>query len=290
MHERPRRPVTNHGRTNASEARRLVENARRERSHREGWLGQVGAGKVVEHGQLQRAGQRGGMAGTAGAALVHRIGLCAGGLAGAVLGGLLGVLCGLVVMIRMPVSMLVLDTVVSPGGLGGHSCRRTGVSGFAEDHGCRRVRLEGYGEHHDPKDEQANPIHAPHSNWGSVSGGLCGHPVLASIRRDATLRAAPEPALLTPLGAVKGAPRRSTAPNSGGFCAPCNAANRSPPTCCPNFQTPLPGGAVSHRLGRAPLGGPAIVAAIATDAGRADRAMSRSAVTEISFSMAVSED
>ena len=112
----------------------------------------------MEDGQSQLAGQRRGMAGTAGATLVHRIGLCAG----AVLGRLLDVLCRVVVMVRTPVSMLMLDMVASPRQLGGHFCHRIGVPDSTEDHGRRCVPLEGYGEHHDPKNKQANPVHAKH--------------------------------------------------------------------------------------------------------------------------------
>lgn len=174
-------PVTSsHGYTNALGARRFVENARRERGHRDGRLCQIGVREVVENGKLQRAGQRRGMARSARAAFVHRIGFSTRRLGGAVLWGWLCSLRTLVVMVAVPIRVRVLGMIVRAGRPERHFCHVADVSGSAKDHGCRRVPLEGHGKHHDPKNEQANPVHAKNSSW---SGDVTGAVRISSPRR-----------------------------------------------------------------------------------------------------------
>jgi len=162
MHERSRLcmracDLVTGRRTNANAlgARRFVENARLERGHREGRLHQVCAGQAVEYRELRRADQGGAVACAAGAALVHCVGLGAGGVAGAVIRGLLCFVLGLGVMVRMPIA------AVRVFGRGRCSRMATAVVRCAKGHGYRRVPLERHGDHHDPKNEQADPIHMP---------------------------------------------------------------------------------------------------------------------------------
>lgn len=129
----------------------------------------------MEHRKFKRADQCGAVAGaasTASAALVHCVRLGVGGLAGAAVCGLLCFALGFgMAMVRVPVSMRVL-------GRGRCSRGRTAMVRSAKDHGNRCVTLEGHGDHHDPKNEEADPVHA----GIVVADATPTSPVRASVR------------------------------------------------------------------------------------------------------------